>query len=350
MSAALLEEHAALQEIAAMVARGAALEDLCARVAESAARLLDGEVALVLRFDESGRGHLVGRSMSAIANYPSPGEELKFAPASAIGTVLSQRRTARVAPRTPSPFQRDLGERIATPLELDGRLWGAMAVGVAGDRALGPDSEGRIERFAELVTLAIGNAEARAQLVARATTDPLTGLANHRAFHERLQDEVARALRYARPLSLVVIDVDRFKAINDTAGHQSGDAVLAEVARRIVSVTRTDSLVGRLGGDEFAVLLPECDGATALQVAERARLAVRSRAIGSHPCVTVSVGVGDLGCAATPQQLLVHARRRAVPGQGARPRRMRAVGGHARAGLTSAPAGAAISGRRHRTA
>jgi hypothetical protein len=83
------------------------------------------------------------------------------------------------------------------------------------------------------VTTAIINAEQREHLAAQANTDPLTGLANHRAFHERLRGEVDRALRHGRALSLVVIDVDAFKGVNDSAGHAAGDRVLAEVATRL---------------------------------------------------------------------------------------------------------------------
>jgi diguanylate cyclase (GGDEF)-like protein len=302
--AATAQEHAALHAVAALVARGAELDELCARVAEAAAGLLGGEVATVLRFDEARRAMLVGRWVGRIEHYPQLGEEFKFTPTSAIGTLLAERRTVRVASGTPSTFQRVLGERVATPIELDGRLWGALAVGGVVGESLPSDAEERIKRFAELVAIAIANAEARAQLVARATTDPLTGVANHRAFHERLHAEVARARRYERPLSLVVFDIDRFKLINDTAGHLAGDAVLTEVARRLVTATRSDAIVGRLGGDEFAAVLPECDAATALRVAERARGAVGAWPIGAQQRVTLSAGVSEMGVAHSAEALL----------------------------------------------
>lgn len=306
-TAALLEEHAALHSVAAFVAHGAAMEDVCARVAELAAGLLDGEVGLVLRFGESGAGRIVGRWVREITNYPEPGGELRFAPDSAIGTVLATHRTARVASSAPSPFRTHLGERVATPINIGGRLWGAMAVGGTQDRKLAPDVEGRIERFAELVTLAIGNAEARAQLVEQATTDSLTGVANHRTFHERLADEVASARRHGRPLAVIVFDVDRFKSVNDASGHLTGDAVLAEVAQQIKAELRGGSLLGRLGGDEFAAMLPDCDASGARIVAERARSLVREHALARNRPVTISAGVSDLQDAGTAEDLLQRA-------------------------------------------
>ena len=306
-TAAMLDEHAALHNVAALVARGAAMEQVCARVAELAAGLLHSEVGLVLRFEESGRGKIVGRWVREIANYPELGGELRFAPDSAIGTVLTTRRTARVTSGAPSVFRRQLGERVATPIEIGGRLWGVIAVGATRDDPFAPDIKERIERFAELVTLAIGNAEARAQLVVQATTDPLTGLANHGAFHQRLDDEVGRARCHRRPLALIVFDVDRFKSVNDSGGHLMGDAVLVEVSRRINAALREDWLLGRLGGDEFAALLPDCDAAGARAIGERARSLVREDEFADARTVTISAGISDLQVANNAEELLQRA-------------------------------------------
>src|SRR5580658_6758584 len=105
-----------------------------------------------------------------------------------------------------------------------------------------------------------------------AMTDGLTGCAVHRVFHERIEEEIARSLRNGHPLSLMMIDVDSFKAVNDTYGHLVGDHVLAGIGAALRAQTRSFDLVGRLGGDEFAVLMPDTEAAAAAALAERIRL------------------------------------------------------------------------------
>jgi diguanylate cyclase (GGDEF)-like protein len=145
------------------------------------------------------------------------------------------------------------------------------------------------------------------QFEAKAAADPLTALANRRTFHERLEAEVERALRYGRALSVACVDVDGFKDVNDTFGHQVGDTALIEVAVRLLAAARESDLVARLGGDEFAVLLPETTAAEAEVVARRAHELIRSDSTGDGPNITVSMGICDLEHAVTAAELLHHA-------------------------------------------
>lgn len=101
--------------------------------------------------------------------------------------------------------------------------------------------------------------------------DGLTQLFNRRKFEEEAQREIARSSRYSRPLSLMLFDVDEFKAVNDTHGHAAGDAVLQRIAARTREITRTEQVVARLGGDEFAILCPELDTHGVELFAERLR-------------------------------------------------------------------------------
>ena len=109
---------------------------------------------------------------------------------------------------------------------------------------------------------------------AAARVDSLTGVASRRAFTETAETEVLRSSRYGTPLSMVLVDLDHFKAINDTFGHPTGDAVLASFARTITGVVREVDVVGRLGGEEFAILLPDTGATEAMQAAERMRHAL----------------------------------------------------------------------------
>lgn len=134
-----------------------------------------------------------------------------------------------------------------------------------------------------------------------AATDGLTGCWNSRSFYQRLEDEVDRALRYRQPLSLLVCDVDRLKALNDTHGHLAGDAALAHLGASLLDAARSSDFVARVGGDEFAVIMP---GTGAAGAATAARRIVDRLAGEPPPRLTVSIGVAELSStSATPLQL-----------------------------------------------
>lgn len=136
----------------------------------------------------------------------------------------------------------------------------------------------------------------QAQLARLVTQDQLTNVLNARAFADRLGQELDRNRRYPRPLALMYMDLDNFKVINDTHGHQTGDAVLRLVADAMRSSVRQADVVGRLGGDEFAVLMPETDAQLADAAAKRLIAGLRNVFKGT-PNVTASIGV--VSCTAT---------------------------------------------------
>lgn len=130
-----------------------------------------------------------------------------------------------------------------------------------------------------------------AELSERARTDGLTGLLNREALEERVAAERAQAIRSGEPISVLAIDIDGFKELNDSLGHARGDEVLQEVAAALVLSTRGHDAVARIGGDEFAVLLPGAGDAAARTVAEGLRGEVARALRGENDGVTVSVGV-----------------------------------------------------------
>jgi diguanylate cyclase (GGDEF)-like protein len=142
-------------------------------------------------------------------------------------------------------------------------------------------------------------AKVNARLERMANTDPLTGLANRRRFMERLAEEVERSDRYGRPLSLLCLDLDDFKKVNDTWGHPFGDEVLRRAGLILQDLGRDTDLPARVGGEEFAVLLPETEVRGAVSLAERIRRRVKEERLvadgGIAFGVTVSVGVASLG-------------------------------------------------------
>lgn len=145
---------------------------------------------------------------------------------------------------------------------------------------------------------------ANEQLHALATTDGLTGLKNHRTFKERLAEEFDRSLRYHLPLSLMLLDVDHFKAFNDTHGHPAGDEVLRRVAKLLTESTRSTDFVARYGGEEFAVLLPFTHQQAAMALAERTRAAIAGAAWDLR-AVTASIGVMTLEPGITADSAMV---------------------------------------------
>ncbi len=178
----------------------------------------------------------------------------------------------------------------ATPLRHDN---GAIAGAVAVASDISDEKETHLALRAQARTLM----QLNRQLELLATRDNLTGVLNHRGFGERLDEAVARARRFTRDVALLLIDVDRFKDINDAHGHPAGDAVLVAIADRLQSGVRAVDAVGRLGGDEFAILMPETNRAGAMVLARRLQQAMRIPvpiAPGVVIPVTVSVGVATL--------------------------------------------------------
>ncbi len=158
-------------------------------------------------------------------------------------------------------------------------------------------------------------ASQRDELSKAAVTDLLTGLGNRRAFEQRGQEELARSARNQRPFVLLVADIDHFKALNDTHGHQAGDTVLKCVATIIASHVRQYDVAFRYGGEEFALILPECSLEMGCQVAERLRRAVEKCAVpigGAELKCTISIGASfaDNPGNSTLEQLFAEADKR----------------------------------------
>ncbi|QJE73172.1 sensor domain-containing diguanylate cyclase [Aerophototrophica crusticola] len=181
---------------------------------------------------------------------------------------------------------------------------------VLDDRPLVPnDRRSAIVRiFATRAEAELRRLRLEAELRRQASTDPLTGVDNRRAFLAALEGEIYRARRYDHPLSLLAVDADRFKQVNDSYGHQVGDTVLVALAEIMRANIRASDRVGRLGGEEFAILLPETDLAGAEAVAEKLHRAVRRLSIpASHGMinVTISIGAAQMARAGEPVESLL---------------------------------------------
>lgn len=195
---------------------------------------------------------------------------------------------------------------LGVPLVVRDQIIGAMSIDSHRDAAYTWRDAGAAMAFAQHAAIAIDNArlyasltESNKQLVELSVRDPLTGVANRRKFEETLATEWQRARRAQTPVALVMIDVDSFKAYNDTYGHQSGDLVLQRVSDALrTGVRRAGDLVARFGGEEFVVLLPATDLRHALTTADDIRRSVESLALphsgSAAGLVTISAGVASI--------------------------------------------------------
>ncbi len=301
-------EQAALRRVAIAVASDEDAAVVFDLVAKEAAQLLGADGGRVVRFVD-GEGVVAGAwGADDALSERSRATRIPLDGLSAAAQVHQTGLPVRIdecpipdGPDGPSPVAFRTG--VAAPVHLKGRLWGAVASMSTGDGGLPPGAEETLAEFARTVALAIANSEARSQLELRAVSDPLTGLANHREFHERLTREVARAEREGSPVSLVLIDLDHFKQVNDIHGHQTGDLVLRETAERLRSVAREDEIIGRVGGEEFAWILPSATAVEAHAAAERVREAIRDAPFNAIGSLTASCGVCALSEAGSPSEL-----------------------------------------------
>jgi diguanylate cyclase (GGDEF)-like protein len=192
-------------------------------------------------------------------------------------------------------------EFVAMAQPLTGGAWAASTEVLAVARhgsAFTTDEQARFGHLARQTAVALENVALHDQLRRQATVDELTGLANHRRFHEVLAQEVVRMRRSGRPTALALIDIDDFKTMNDTFGHRHGDAVLELVADVIGDACRVTDEPARYGGDELAVILAETDLDGASTIAENLRRAVETTELGlpdgSTTRVTISVGISAM--------------------------------------------------------
>jgi len=184
---------------------------------------------------------------------------------------------------------------VLWPREQGEPAHGVITVSRAG-RPFGEDDRELLRSLASRASLALANVDRHDDVARQAVTDDLTGLASHGLFRARLEDELRQATRYHHPVAIAMFDIDNFKAVNDTYGHQQGDLVLRRVAEVLSQTCREADLAARYGGEEMALILPHTDLEGAHDVAERARLAIERLTVprldgGGSLSVTTSVGV-----------------------------------------------------------
>jgi diguanylate cyclase (GGDEF)-like protein len=196
-----------------------------------------------------------------------------------------------VVPGTPPDEPEAL---ITVPLIARDVVKGALNIYRLGADASFDDDEFELAtRFADAAALALDNAQIRARLEHQAQTDSLTGLYNHRYFHERLRAELTRASRSRDSVGVLMLDIDDFKRVNDVYGHGVGDQVLRDLGEMLRGVVRGSDIVCRLGGEEFGVIMASGDAGDALNLARRLTETLIDLELGPAGKITISVGVSQ---------------------------------------------------------
>ncbi len=290
-------ETAALLRLANTLAELATPEEVAQQVAEAMQPVMAAQTAIVLLIEQD---RIVIRGVAGAPDTATSGligTDVVFGDDEPALAWFASPEPRLVHPDTPSAIGRTLlstlrvDAMLLVPIRRRGKLLGACGAAFAGSP---PDSAELLARslaVADHAAVALDNANLLAHVTHQALHDDLTGVASRLHFEEETERSLARAVRDKTDVSLVFLDLDRFKEINDQHGHPTGDQVLREVARRLRALVRTGDSVGRLGGDEFAVLLWGTGTEEAIAAAERIRCAIEEP-IFAHPTVRVSASIG----------------------------------------------------------
>lgn len=278
------------------------LDRILAVVLETAMASTSARSGAVLLRETGG-----GLVLAAARGLPEGRVDVRVGPGEgAVGAALADGSARRVAvlDGEPSPLDPAAARLLAVPLRGTEQVLGVLVL--HDPRTENPDDDvdqSSLETLADQAAVAVENVLQHRDVSRMAVTDALTGLANYRSFTATISRELERATRFGRPVGLLLLDIDHFKRVNDTLGHQRGDAVLVELARRVVLQVRDVDTVARYGGEELVVVLPETDVHGAEMAAERIRTAVAGQPFGEPPAVpvrvTVSLGVAVHGVHAT---------------------------------------------------
>ena len=280
-AAAASEEHQIAEELRSSLrdlVSALDLDEVLAKVVNHAHVAAGGREFLLLLRDESG--WLRVRARSNVPPHVAKAVEAWANGRHDVGTSSVVLDDLEPAPELLSAASEAVGSLCSTPLVLRDESLGALVALGAGRDAFFPKDIGLLEVYAAQAAIAVHNARLVGRLETLASRDPLTGLLNHREFHETLEREIDRVRRRDGRFGLLLLDVDRLKELNDDRGHAAGDHALRQVAGAIVDCCRTGDVAFRVGGDEFAVVLADAQAEDVHRVGQRLRTAVADLGLG----------------------------------------------------------------------
>jgi diguanylate cyclase (GGDEF)-like protein len=327
MAAAASEEHQIAEELRSSLrdlVSALDLDEVLAKVVNHAHVAAGGREFLMLLRDDAG-----GLRVRARSNVPPDVADAIERWANArpeIGDTSVVLDDLDVVPELHDEVRRAVGSLCSAPLVLRDESLGALIALGAGRDAFFPRDIGLLEVYAAQAAIAVHNARLVGRLENLASRDPLTGLLNHREFHETLEREIDRARRHDALFGLLLLDVDRLKDLNDERGHIAGDGALRAVAAAIRDCCRAGDVAFRIGGDEFAVVLPEADAEDVHRVGQRLRTTIAGLDLGVGLSYGAAAWPAD---ASTKEALLLRADGRLYSSK--------PTGRDRRAGATAAP-------------
>jgi diguanylate cyclase (GGDEF)-like protein len=310
-----ITELAILHEASKALGATLVLEEVVDAIVDITAKGLLADIAGALIYDDKTGLMTVAGLRGFTAEEREVINSTAFAPGEGIlGEAFAKKKTFNLADLSAerpgaSPFNGRIKSFLVTPLATDGFDIGVLFLGKYVMQPFSLSSEEFLETMAGQAAIAVENAKLYTQAQELAIHDGLTGIYNYRYFMKQLEEELRRAERYGRSVSVAMIDIDLFKHVNDSYGHQRGDDVLRGLVQTLTTNTRDTDIVARYGGEEFVVILPETDLADALDVAEKLRAAVAkasyAREKGHSIKITISLGVAAYPSVAGNQEDLL---------------------------------------------